>query len=535
MKDITKITYLLLGLMLSVPLAAQKTYYMDPEGSDSNPGTSDKPFATLVKVQEVVVAGDVVYINPGTYVVPANQVPMTTTNSGLYHCVFHMNKSGEAGKPISYLANPNKQGRPIFDLSQVKPKDQRITVFYVTGSNLYLKGFDVIGTQVTITGHTQSECFRIVKGANNNKFEDLRTHDGMAIGFYLLGGSNNHILNCDAYNNYDSVSEGGKVGNVDGFGGHINSSSVGEGKGTGNVFEGCRAWYNSDDGFDLINCFEAVKIINCWSFLNGYKPGTKEVAGDGTGFKAGGYGMAADKLPAIPSVIPQHEVRNSLAYYNRLRGFYANHHLGGIIFESNTAVNSGENYNMTNRESPLALPPTDVNGYDHMVKNNLSLVTRSGSKHIVMVNRAKSEVSNNSFDGSEEVIETDFISLEEAELMRDRKPNGDLPDVNFGKLTTDAELRFWGMGCFATGEPTDLDFGWLKKPTIVVVGSKASVVGPEAASFTKMYVIVDGEETTEFDKNSIDLSDFSGVLEVKAVIEDANGNITKSIALKFKR
>lgn len=92
MKDITKITYLLLGLMLSVPLAAQKTYYMDPEGSDSNPGTSDKPFATLVKVQEVVVAGDVVYINPGTYVVPANQVPMTTTNSGLYHCVFHMNK-----------------------------------------------------------------------------------------------------------------------------------------------------------------------------------------------------------------------------------------------------------------------------------------------------------------------------------------------------------------------------------------------------------------------------------------------------------
>ena len=50
-----------MGLMLSVPLAAQKTYYMDPEGSDSNPGTSDKPFATLVKVQEVVVAGCSLY------------------------------------------------------------------------------------------------------------------------------------------------------------------------------------------------------------------------------------------------------------------------------------------------------------------------------------------------------------------------------------------------------------------------------------------------------------------------------------------
>ena len=76
MKDMTKIACLLLGLMLSVPLAAQKTYYMDPEGDDTNPGTESKPFATIMKVQEVVAAGDVVYINPGIYVVPADQPPM---------------------------------------------------------------------------------------------------------------------------------------------------------------------------------------------------------------------------------------------------------------------------------------------------------------------------------------------------------------------------------------------------------------------------------------------------------------------------
>ena len=58
-----------------------------------------------MKVQEVVGAGDVVYINPGNMWFRTNQSPMTTTNSGLYHCVFDMNKSGEAGKPISYLAN----------------------------------------------------------------------------------------------------------------------------------------------------------------------------------------------------------------------------------------------------------------------------------------------------------------------------------------------------------------------------------------------------------------------------------------------
>ena len=40
-------------------------------------------------------------------------------------------------------------------------------------------------------------------------------HDGMAIGFYLVRGSNNLVLNCDAYNNYDPVSENGTGGNVD--------------------------------------------------------------------------------------------------------------------------------------------------------------------------------------------------------------------------------------------------------------------------------------------------------------------------------
>lgn len=534
MKNIIKYMCVFLGLLLSVPLVAQKIYYMDPEGNDNNPGTEDSPFATLVKVQEVVNAGDIVYINPGTYVIAADQPPMTTTNNGLYHCVFHMNKSGEMNKPISYIANPNKQGRPIFDLSQVKPADRRITVFYVTGSHLYFKGFDIVGTQVTIVGHTQSECFRIVKGANNNKYEDLKIHDGMAIGFYLLGGSNNHILNCDAYNNYDTVSDGGKGGNVDGFGAHINSSSRGEGIGTGNIFEGCRAWYNSDDGFDLINCFEAVKIINCWSFLNGYKPGTKEAAGDGTGFKAGGYGMSDEELPAVPEVIPQHEVRNSLAYYNRLRGFYANHHLGGIIFENNTAAESGENYNMTNRELPLSLPAEDVNGYGHILKNNLSYVSARG-KHIVMLNRAKSTVINNSFNLDDELTSTDFISLDETELTKDRKPNGDLPDINFGRLTTDAELRFWGMGCFTTGEPANLDFSWLKKPTIIVVGNVASVVGPEADLFKKMYVTIDGEETVDFDGNSANLSELVGLLDLKATVEDSNGNIVKSITLKIKK
>ena len=85
---------------------------------------------------------------------------------------------------------PQKQSQRIFDfqgsfLIYTKNINQimQSILSCIQSKNVYLKGFDVIGTQVTITGHTQSELFPYCKGANNNKFEDLRTHDGMAIGF----------------------------------------------------------------------------------------------------------------------------------------------------------------------------------------------------------------------------------------------------------------------------------------------------------------------------------------------------------------
>ena len=177
--------------------------------------------------------------------------------------------------------------RPIFDFSAVKPDGHRITAFYVTGSYYYFKNFEVMGVQVTITTHTQSECFRVY-GGNHNVFENLAMHDGQAIGYYLAKGADNFVHNCDAYNNYDYTSEGGAGGNVDGFGCHPNSTGS-----TSNLFKGCRAWLNSDDGFDLINAFTSVTFDSCWAFYNGYSGTVDHLVsrGDGNGFKSGGFGM----------------------------------------------------------------------------------------------------------------------------------------------------------------------------------------------------------------------------------------------------
>ena len=159
---------------------------------------------------------------------------------------------------------------------------------------------------MTLKGHTQSICFE--NDGGHNIYERLSMHDGQAIGIYSVRGSDNLFLNCDAYRNHDVTSEGGKGGNVDGFGCHPPEG------GTGNVFRGCRAWFNSDDGYDCIGAREPVTFENCWAFYNGYSTKFERLA-DGNGFKAGGYGTTpADRLP---QPIPRHTVRFCLAVGNK--------------------------------------------------------------------------------------------------------------------------------------------------------------------------------------------------------------------------
>ena len=164
--------------------------------------------------------------------------------------------------------------------------------------------------------------------------ERLSVHDGMAIGFWIGNGAHNLVLNCDAYRNHDDVSENRRGGNTDGFGFHGPRGSV------GNVFRGCRAWFNSDDGFDFINSGEAAVAEDCWAFYNGFSPRFEPLA-DGNGFKAGGH--AGTPVARLPNPIPRHVVRGCLAVRNKANGFYANHHIGGVDFIHNSAARNRAN------------------------------------------------------------------------------------------------------------------------------------------------------------------------------------------------
>ncbi|MGA3682801.1 right-handed parallel beta-helix repeat-containing protein [Pseudomonas graminis] len=392
-----------------MPVIAHATdWYISPNGNDSDAGTRASPLASIMAAQERASSGDTVYLRGGTYrLATANITVAGVTNA----IVNNITKDG-----ITYESYKNE--KPIFDFSNVIPTDRRVVAFRVVSDNNVFRGFEVIGVRITITGRlTQSEAFR-VEGGSGNLFEALAIHDGMAIGWYLVSGSNNRVHNVDAYNNkgLDKFS----YGNIDGFGVHPKLKSD-----TGNVIEGCRAWFNSDDGFDLIGAWAAVTLKNNWAFNNGRDRVLPTKLGDGNGFKAGGYGSNGSNYPRP---VPRHMIRSNLAVNNKANGFYANHQVGGQDWINNTAIrNARANYDML---STLPDNATDVPGYDHNLVNNVGFDGR-----VEIANLGKSSENNigkNSFSIPLRLTANDFVSLDQSQLERPRQANGDLPKITFG-------------------------------------------------------------------------------------------------------
>lgn len=482
----------LLFLLQTAPVFSA-IFYVATNGVDSNSGSSNSPFATIMQAQSVAASGDMVYLHGGTYFL--DNLNFTATNNP-WAIVNNITKSG-----ISYLAYPGE--RPVFDFSNVQPSGYRVTAFLVKANNCVFLGFDVIGVQVTIqTNHTQSECFRIA-GGSNNRFEQLSLHDGMANGWYLTSGASNLVLNCDAYNNKGLDS--GSIGNTDGFGCHPSSG------GKGNIIRGCRAWFNSDDGYDCINASERVTFDHCWAFYNGYWTNFTNPGGDGNGFKGGGYGANGS---ALPNPVPRHLIQFCVAAKNRANGFYSNHHAGGSDWYDNTAYRNSTDYNMLN---VLSDNSNNVPGYDHVMKNNLGY---KGGTEVSNLDTNNSDVSFNFFTLSVTVATNDFLTLDESLLMSSRQANGDLPYIAFARLTntsdcinagTNLGFAFYGaapdLGAFEFG-PTNAP-----APTLVLVGTNLEFTASGWANQTN-YLIASTNlvlPAAQWTRIATNVSDLSGI------------------------
>lgn len=389
-----------------------KSYYVATNGNDNNPGTIEKPFATLMKAQKAANAGDTVFIRGGVY---NNLTISTTYNVGKtpYHYVLEFDKSG-----ITYRGYGSEI--PVFDFSNI-PTDARVAAFHIipAASDITFQQFEVIGIKVG-SNQRQAEGFR-VEGKNIN-LNLVNVHDTQAVGIYYIGHSTGKVYRCDSYNNiglpgtnYENTS----IGNCDGFGAH----------GDGTIFKECRAWNNSDDGYDCINVHGPVVFDSCWAF-------NMNAGGDSNGFKVGGFARAAQTV-----VPPVHTVTNCIAADNGAHGFYANHQPSQAANWTNNTAYSNKSGNYSMLECATLTDGTDIPGTREVLHYNLAYKNNT----LDQANLPAGNNTNNSWNlTGVTMTDGDFQSLDMSQLSKPRGVNGVLPDVTFMKPTD--PNKFKGLG-----------------------------------------------------------------------------------------
>ncbi len=376
--------------------------FVAPDGDNDNPGTEEEPWATLDYAVSQVQQNDVIVLRGGVY----------------YHDdIIRINTpQGTADQRIVVTAYPGEV--PILDFSnQPKERDYH-------GIRLNANYWHLIGITIRNASHNGIR----MDGAYNI-LEQLTAYGNHDTGIHMAGGAlENLIKNCDSFHNFNyDVNRTPRIGNnADGFGAKFLI-------GPGNVFYGCRAWENSDDGFDFWEAANTIVVENSWAFGNGDASvfdNPDNFEGNGNGFKLGGNNVRGD-----------HVVIRSVAFENfgstgNAKGFDFNNNPGAMMLKHNTAFNNGRNYVF-----PIQLPDEPS-----IFLNNLSVSPVNLHAQIPL----DAIAAGNSWQHDTEVTEDMLLSLDTELAKGPRQTDGSLPDIDLLRPEPDSFIVDGGV---AIGEP----------------------------------------------------------------------------------
>jgi hypothetical protein len=396
-------------------LGQATTYYVDPKGNDGAAGTLDQPFASLQKGHDKAVAGDTVFLRGGIY-----SFKGAGANA---NCGVSFTKSGQSdAKRIYFWAYKNEV--PVLDFTGLTLTSSTGAGIRINGSSwLHIKGLEICNVPQPYAAAANNGIW--ANPTSNTIFEMCNFHHNGGPGLSIANGNGgNLVLNCDSHHNYDPISTKGQGQNADGFGIHYQNS------GPSTILRGCRAWWNSVDGFDCISQGVAVTLDNCWNSLNGYIPGTMTSAtsGNGNGFKVGGWGNPPS---GYPSPVPQHTVRNCIAFMNKAAGFYQNHQPINNFYYNNTAFNNkGPGFKMLGYDLGKGADAGMGIYRNNICFNGTATADGQGADDV-----------NNSWNISGLTVSAaDFQSTDTTGMFGPRKPDGSLPDVKGFHLASGSKL-----------------------------------------------------------------------------------------------
>lgn len=404
---------ILLVFQIFILHISASTYYVSANGSSNGDGSKENPYNSIATAVKKVKAGDIIYLAGGTY-------SLSET--------IKISSNGTESSPIKMQPEPGT-GRPVLDFSGQPRFDSAARGIQLTGDYWHIIGLDIIKA---------GDNGIYIDGGNYNTIEFCRFSENGDTGLQIGGGAtHNLILNCDSYYNADE-----SMGNADGFACKTSA-------GTGNIFRYCRAWMNSDDGYDgylkesddITTTYEG-----CYAIMNGMlKDGT--AAGDGNGFKMGG--CDADALRSHNAIL-----KNCVAAKNKKNGFDRNSNIGSMTLYHCTAyANESSDYIFVaakEKQQDLA------EGKKITIKNCISTANATPN---ISCRADQVDMSHNTWEEGLNCSTEDFVSLNVDQYLADRDENGNLPTFTCLHLKSTSSLIDKGVileGISYTGDAPDL-------------------------------------------------------------------------------
>ena len=412
---------LLLCCILSATIVSAATYYASPNGNgDGSSYFSPTTFANgVAKLQN---GGDTLYLCEGTYE---------------FSDKFSINKRGSSSKRIVIAGYPGDE--VVLDFHKVAYGTRGITIHE---NSLYIHIKDL---SIAWSGKNNLYC-----EGSYCLFENLDIYGSADTGCQMKKGGNNIIKNVDSHDNFDYKTMSGSTAN---FGGNADGFADKQFTGAGNHYIGCRAWNNSDDGWDFFQRVSSSNTVieNCICYRNGApyydmtqnpralgvdkawfdsKVGTQMTdrygntititldrypcQGNGNGFKMGG-GYTNHKLL----------IHHCLAVANYARGFDQNNNGGTMWVYNNTAYANNINYGFTTAYGT------------NTIQNCISYAGQNPDSY---KSQTVVTIDHNSWNSGFSVSANDFQSLDTTQILGPRQANGDLADSTCLRLASGSPL-----------------------------------------------------------------------------------------------
>ena len=395
------------SIVNKTPVSEATIYYVGTpaEGVTGDGKTPETPYSVDEFITKVLDSddglepGNIVRVMPGEHMVK-DRIILDTNSSGTYDDYV-----------IWEAADPTQKTVLNFKAQKFDSINRGVMLYasYISWSNIDVCGAGDNGMYI-------GGSYNIVEGCEfyNNRDTGLQLgRSAGELGLLNQWPSYNLIKNCTSYNNYDNETYGE---NADGFAAKLTV-------GYGNIFDGCIAYRNSDDGWDLYGKPDSgnigrVLIYNCVAFENGFIMQTQEEFnnwfgdsfnvlapeidvreanthqfvtrdGDGNGFKLGGSTMAGDVY-----------LENCLSFNNRMHGVTDNSNPGIIRLDGVTSYNNAAEVD-TRSHLNIIDEFGKTNILYHTIASNGEIFNASGKAVVVdeETHTAKEEYVNIDKDG----------------------------------------------------------------------------------------------------------------------------------------